>query len=203
MSGETAIGHLGARPERLWIEPPDCEVNPAVVAAIRDADAIIIGPGSLYTSVIPNFLIPGVREAIEAARVPKVFVCNVATQEGEPDGFTASDHLRVFEWHTNVTGTHFLENQSAVMPPLASSQEPIVAERPSEFAGCTVIAELVDPEMATHHDSDKLAKAVLGIAGRRSFWWQLRRQRPLRADAATVAPKPSPSGASPTVAAPR
>ena len=92
LEGETAIGQAGERIDDLWLDPADCVVYEGTVRAIEDADVIVIGPGSLYTSVLPNFLVPGLREAVARSRAHRVFVCNVATQHGEStedgiDGF--------------------------------------------------------------------------------------------------------------------
>jgi uncharacterized cofD-like protein len=91
--GETAIVEAGKGIRRIFLEPATVSPNPAIIEAIKDADLICIGPGSVYTSVIPNFLIPGVAQAVREASCPKVYVCNVMTQKGESDSFTASEHV--------------------------------------------------------------------------------------------------------------
>lgn len=91
--GETAIVAAGRRIKSLHLDPPDCVAHAPVLEAIRKADIICIGPGSVYTSVIPNLLVPGVADALRAATVPKVYICNVMTQPGESDSFTASEHV--------------------------------------------------------------------------------------------------------------
>lgn len=79
----------------MWCAPAAPEPLDEAVKAIEDADAIIIGPGSLYTSLVPNLLVPGLRDALRRTRAPILYVCNVMTQPGETDGFTAADHVRV------------------------------------------------------------------------------------------------------------
>jgi uncharacterized cofD-like protein len=91
--GETAIVAAGRRIRQLFLDPPDCKAHPAAIEAIRAADLICIGPGSVYTSVIPNLLVPGVAQALRDARAPKVYICNVMTQPGESDSYTASQHV--------------------------------------------------------------------------------------------------------------
>jgi uncharacterized cofD-like protein len=91
--GETAIVAAGRRIKQLFLDPPDCKAHPASLEAIRAADLICIGPGSVYTSIIPNLLVPGVAEALREARAPTVYICNVMTQPGESDSFTASEHV--------------------------------------------------------------------------------------------------------------
>lgn len=91
--GETTIVASGRRIRRIYLDPEDTEPFPAVLDAIEAADLICIGPGSVYTSVIPNLLVPGIAEAINASNARKVYICNVMTQPGESDAFTAAEHL--------------------------------------------------------------------------------------------------------------
>lgn len=92
--GETRIVETNKRIARLFLDPEDCRAHPSAIEAIRTADLICIGPGSVYTSVIPNLLVPGIAEALREAKAPKVYICNVMTQPGESDDFTASEHVR-------------------------------------------------------------------------------------------------------------
>jgi uncharacterized cofD-like protein len=91
--GESAIGQTDRRIERIFLDPPDCEAHPAAIEAIRAADLICIGPGSVFTSIIPNLLVPGVAKALQDSDAPKVYICNVMTQPGESDSFGASEHV--------------------------------------------------------------------------------------------------------------
>ncbi|HJP83099.1 MAG TPA: YvcK family protein [Fimbriimonadaceae bacterium] len=91
--GETAIVEAGRRIKRIHLEPANVQAHPKALEAIADADIILIGPGSVFTSVIPNLLVPGVAEAIRASQAPKVYICNVMTQPGESDTFSASEHV--------------------------------------------------------------------------------------------------------------
>lgn len=79
----------------MWCAPAEPKPVPEALAAIEEADVIIIGPGSLYTSLVPNLLVPGLRDALRRSGAPVLYVCNVMTQPGETDGFTAADHVRV------------------------------------------------------------------------------------------------------------
>jgi uncharacterized cofD-like protein len=121
VTGETAIVESGSAIQELRLEPADCAPQSSVLEAIRDADLLCIGPGSVFTSVVPNLLVPGVVEAIRAAACPKVYICNVMTQPGESEGFTAAQHVdaierivgrRVFDWvlvNTAVPSDELLE----------------------------------------------------------------------------------------------
>lgn len=89
VKGETAISKVGREIERLYLEPSDCKPMAEALAAIDGADAIILGPGSLYTSLLPPILVEGVADRIAASPSTKIFVCNLMTQPGETDGMTA------------------------------------------------------------------------------------------------------------------
>jgi uncharacterized cofD-like protein len=100
--GETAIVESGRRIRRLFLDPENARAHPEALEAIRNAELICIGPGSVYTSVIPNLLVPGIIGALEDADCPKVYICNVMTQMGESQGFTAAEHLLAIQ--ANVEG---------------------------------------------------------------------------------------------------
>lgn len=91
--GETAIAAAGGKIRTIYLDPPDASANKLALAAIQDADLIVIGPGSVFTSIIPNLLVPGVVETLKMTAAPKVYVCNVMTQPGESEGFSASEHV--------------------------------------------------------------------------------------------------------------
>jgi uncharacterized cofD-like protein len=95
LRGESKITAAGRRIERVWLEPERPPASPGVLEAIDSADAIVLAPGSLYTSLLPNLLVAGVADAIRSSSAVKILVCNLMTQPGETDGFSASDHLRV------------------------------------------------------------------------------------------------------------
>lgn len=91
--GETAIVEAGRRIRRIHLDPPDCTGYKAAVEAIQAAELIVIGPGSVYTSIIPNLLVPEIAAALRQSTAPKVYICNVMTQPGESDSFSASEHV--------------------------------------------------------------------------------------------------------------
>src|SRR5215203_6885234 len=93
--GETNIGKAGAFIKRLYLEPEDCHPLPEALAAIYEADVITIGPGSLYTSLLPPILVRGVTDAIAESSAVKIFICNLMTQPGETDGLTSRRHLEI------------------------------------------------------------------------------------------------------------
>jgi uncharacterized cofD-like protein len=103
--GETAIVNSGSRIKRIYLDPIDCEPTREAIEAIRTADLICIGPGSVFTSIIPNLIVPGLMDAIRQSTAKKVYICNVMTQPGESDSFTASEHVTAIL--NNVQGRVF------------------------------------------------------------------------------------------------
>ncbi|SES41769.1 gluconeogenesis factor YvcK family protein [Salipaludibacillus aurantiacus] len=98
-AGESNIPDAHKTIKRVFIEPENPKPMAEAVHAIEEADLIVLGPGSLYTSVIPNLLVPGMKEALRQSRATKVYICNVMTQPGETDGFTVSDHVFAIDDH--------------------------------------------------------------------------------------------------------
>jgi uncharacterized cofD-like protein len=97
--GESKIPKAGGRIKRVFIDTPDISPLPEAIEAIAEADAIVIGPGSLYTSILPALLVPGISEAIRASKATKVYICNVMTQPGETDRYDVSDHVNAVVDH--------------------------------------------------------------------------------------------------------
>jgi uncharacterized cofD-like protein len=168
VEGQSRIAHAG-QIERVWLTP---EVSPSAdaLAAIAEADAIVIGPGSLYTSILPALLVPSVQEAIAAAPAVRIFIANVATQAGETDGFDLTDHVDALVAHglPNVVDIVLANNQFAARTPTDWRAEPVRLRWPP---GATrsmelVLDDVVDPENAHHHDPERLAAAVLRVIDR-------------------------------------
>ncbi len=97
--GESAIPEAGGKIKRLFTEPAECKALPEVIDAIHDADLIIMGPGSLYTSVIPNLLIKEIAEAVAKSNAKKIYVCNIMTQKGETDNYSVASHVNALINH--------------------------------------------------------------------------------------------------------
>ena len=94
IEGESNIPQAGGKIKNIGCMPANPPALPAAVKAIKEAEYIIIGPGSLYTSIIPNLLVPGIRDAIAKADVPRIYICNIMTQPGETEGYSVADHIR-------------------------------------------------------------------------------------------------------------
>jgi len=99
VKGESNIPEAHKKIKRLFTEPADCQALPEALNAIANADLIILGPGSLYTSVIPNLLVGGISEAIEQSNAKKIYVCNIMTQPGETDDYSAASHVNALITH--------------------------------------------------------------------------------------------------------
>jgi uncharacterized cofD-like protein len=99
IEGESKIPKAGGIIRRVFIEPPDVDPLEDAVKALQEADAIVLGPGSLYTSILPNLLVPGITKAIRESNAVKIYICNVMTQPGETDDYAVSDHLQAIHDH--------------------------------------------------------------------------------------------------------
>ena len=99
--GESNIPEANGKIKRLFTDPKKCKALDEVILAIRDADLIVMGPGSLYTSVIPNLLIEEISREVVLAKAKKIYVCNIMTQPGETDGYSVSDHVKALMQHAD------------------------------------------------------------------------------------------------------
>ncbi len=164
LKGESAVGHAPSRLQRVWITPVETSASEAALEAIRNAELIVIGPGSLYTSIIPNFLIGGISEAVEDSSAPKVFICNVATQPGETDGYGVRDHLEAFKAHAGINVTHLLFNNKVESLPEQRGLTPVGPDYQFDELGCIVIqADVIDKTHPTRHDPRKLARVLTAV----------------------------------------
>lgn len=110
--GESTIPKAHGKIKRLFTDPEDCRALPEVITAIKDADLIILGPGSLYTSVIPNLLIKEIAKEINESSAKKIYVCNIMTQPGETDGYSVADHVNAIIDHAGPVMDAVLVNDS-------------------------------------------------------------------------------------------
>ncbi len=163
----------GARIEEIWIEPQDAKAPIEAIAAIETADLLLFGPGSLYTSIVPNTLIGDIREAIKRSRALRVFIVNAMTQPGETDGFTASDHIDAFLRASGIEKVD-VAIVNTKMPPndvlkryVEQGQEPVTPDvgRISR-KGISVYAEdlVGERDNFVRHDPDRLTSLILKIA---------------------------------------
>jgi uncharacterized cofD-like protein len=165
VSGESSIPEARGAIRRVYLDPSDAPAYPGAVRALLNADLIVAGPGSLYTSVLPNLLVPAIAKAIEASPARKVYVCNVATQRGETETYTVADHVVALERH--IQGSLFpivLANDNLAVDFEAPSGVELVQPKVPPDAQYRVVTEdLVDVAHPWRHDSGKLARALLRL----------------------------------------
>jgi len=154
--------------ERVWITPGDVAASEDAVAAIAEAELIVLGPGSLYTSLLPVLLIPRIRDAVAAAPAVRIYVCNVATQAGETAGYDLADHVEALIAHTSpgLVDLVLANDRFDAHVPASWGAEPVRLRWPpqSEAPPRLVTDDVVDPDNAHHHDPARLAAAVLRAA---------------------------------------
>ena len=166
LCGEAAIDrHRGAPLARVWLEPARPPAYQEALRAILDAELVVVGPGSLYTSLLPNLLLPEVVAALGASRAPVVYVCNVATEPGATDGYAVADHLAAIERHVGrrlFDAVVVQEGPAPALRPEWGVSRPAVERGRLEAAGYRVLgADLVSAARPTRHDPAKLATALL------------------------------------------
>ncbi|MCB9139560.1 MAG: YvcK family protein [Caldilineaceae bacterium] len=168
VEGESNIPEAGGRILRVFLKPDAVRAYPAVVQAILQADLIVAGPGSFFTSVMPNLLVPEVRDAIAAASAPSVYVCNVATQPGETDDFTVSDHMRHMRLHAGNIFTTVLANNAydSERPPYPGGQWVTLPGAEEPLAYRLFSADLISERFPSHHDPAKVAARLMEVYAR-------------------------------------
>jgi len=171
VSGESTITACDRLPRRVWLTPEEPHALPQAVDAVLRADMVVLGPGSLYTSVVPNVLIPAVRDALARTRGWVVYVCNVMTEPGETDGYTAGDHLEALYRHGlagmvdivmvndgPVTGDSAAAYERAGATPVAVDEE-----RLATMGVRVVRGDFAQMGQAVRHDPVRLSDALLRI----------------------------------------
>jgi uncharacterized cofD-like protein len=154
--------------DRVWLTPEDVRASEDALTAIAEAELIVLGPGSLYTSLLPSLLIPAIRDAIARADAPRIFVCNVATQEGETTGFDLADHVEALIGHTTpaLVDIVLANNHPAVRPGVPAGDvapHPVSLRWPPSSAPVPrlILDDVVDPDQAHHHEPARLAAAIM------------------------------------------
>lgn len=170
VQGESNIPRSDCRIKRVFLKPARCLPLSEALVAIREADAVVLGPGSLYTSVIPNLLVKGIPEALARTEAIKIYVCNVMTQPGETDEFTASSHLRAIISHAGRFLDYAVLNSGQVPPRLRAryrqeGARPVTADvaEVEKLGVKAVELDLIHQTDVVRHHSDKLAQAILGL----------------------------------------
>ncbi|PKO15408.1 MAG: hypothetical protein CVU39_10865 [Chloroflexi bacterium HGW-Chloroflexi-10] len=166
--GESGIPKAAGKIKRVWLEPDNPLAYPPTIQALLNADMIIMGPGSLYTSILPNLLVSDINEALRVSRALKFYICNITTQPGETDGFSCGDHIRVIE---KYIGKHLFDtvicndNCGGRLPAgveFACLEEGLEKEYP------IYSSDLVNSEAPWRHDSERLANAIIDLYNERT-----------------------------------
>jgi uncharacterized cofD-like protein len=168
VSGESRLPEGKAAVQRAFLTPAEPHGYPDAVAAILEADLIVLGPGSLYTSVIPNLLVPDIRRAVRSSPAVKVYVCNVATQPGETDKFGVLEHVRALMEHVGSgVFDYVLVNSDQSPARLIKPEwhvEAVDLPLDTTYPGVEFIrAPVVNPDNPLRHDPDRLARALLSL----------------------------------------
>jgi len=163
VEGESRIPKMAGRVRRVWLEPNDAPAFPPVIKAILNADMIIVGPGSLYTSLLPNLLVHDLLGAIQASRAVKVYVCNIATQSGETDVYTVHDHVSALEEHIGERVFDVLLCNDNYEGSLAEDSSWVHADEKTLSDVRARLEDLTDEHHPWRHDSAKLAEKLIEI----------------------------------------
>lgn len=171
VTGESEIPKSRVPIKRVFLEPVDCKPVADAIAAIKEAEIIILGPGSLYTSVIPNLLVKEIAEAIRKSNAIKVYVCNAMTQAGETDDYSASQHVKAIIDHAGrgLVDYALVNNETIKQEILERYSEErakpvrIDLEKISGLGVKPLVAQVITKTNLIRHDGLKLAQIILGI----------------------------------------
>jgi uncharacterized cofD-like protein len=160
--GESAIPKAGQPIERVFLRPDNVRAYPEAVRAILEADLVIAGPGSLFTSVLPNLLVEDIRRAVSASQALKLYVCNVCTQRGETDGFDVGQHVAALERHVGRgLFPTVLANNNLMAGQRQPDLEMVNLSYPVDASYTVMEADLADSTTPWRHDSGRLAEAIM------------------------------------------
>jgi uncharacterized cofD-like protein len=168
IEGESHIPEAAGKVRHVWLEPNNPPAFPQVIREILGADLIIIGPGSLFTSILPNLLVPDLAEAVKASRALKIFICNVATQPGETDGFSCGDHLHSIEEHVGDRIFDIVVVNQKRDIELDQPLEWVTVDDDIEEHYAVYRADLVDENYPWRHDSQKLSEVLIDLLQERT-----------------------------------
>jgi uncharacterized cofD-like protein len=169
VSGETHITKSGKKIRRLRLHPRHVRPLPEVLEAIQKADLILVGPGSLYTSILPNLLVSGVAEAIEQSSATRVYVANLMTQPGETDAFSLADHIRVIYKHTGrkifdwVVASNQQISVEVARRYIRRGAEPVRVDMPElqKMGVRCLLDNLLEEHGVVRHNGDRLSQLLI------------------------------------------
>ena len=170
VQGECNISASQSKKEKVFLSPEVCQPLPEALTAIQEADLIILGPGSLYTSVIPNLLVQGMAEAIEKSAAQKIYICNIMTQPGETQGYSAYDHIKAIFDHVGPVVNQIMVNNEPIPGRLlkkyrAKGAAPVKVDTAAlhKLGVQTWSKYLVQHSNLVRHQPEKLAQAVMEV----------------------------------------
>jgi len=163
VKGESQIPKTSGEVQRVWLEPNNPPAYPAAVNALLKADIIVLGPGSLFTSILPNLLVPDLAAAVRNSRGLKIFICNVATQPGETDNYNCGDHIAALESHVGSNFFDMVISTTGGKGNLPKGARWVQAEESLDQKYAVYRAEIADEEAAGRHDAAKLAQKLMDL----------------------------------------
>ena len=171
VEGESQIPHAHGKIKRVFTTPEHPRAIQSAVDAIREADAIVLGPGSLYTSIMPNLCVPDIVQAVRTSKAPKIYICNVMTQPGETDDYTVSDHIRAINRQAGGKVIDFvIANNGDVDPAVlqryvAHGSPPVLIDKKevSQTGATRILSNLNNKETSAPHDTKKLANVLFDL----------------------------------------
>ncbi len=168
ITGESQIPESNGKVRRVWLEPNAPPAFPQAIRALLAADVIVIGPGSLYTSILPNLLVPDIADAIRSSRALKLYVCNVATQIGETDDYSCVDHLNAIEDHAGKGLFDIVLVNNNCDAKLPKGIEWITIDDNLNLYFAIYSADLVDHAMPWRHDGEELSRVIIDLLEERT-----------------------------------
>lgn len=163
VSGESTIPTMNGKVRRVWLDPDDPPAFPPAVQAMLTADLIVVGPGSIFTSLLPNLLVPDIAASLRSSTALKVYVCNVATQPGETDAFSVEDHLKALEDHVGPNLFDVIVCNGRYHGELSAASQWVRAEGLDLRDGRWFRADLTDSDRPWRHDPAKLTRVLMEI----------------------------------------
>ena len=168
VEGESQIPRTAGRVRRVWLEPDNASAYPPVIQAVLAADMIVIGPGSLYTSILPNILVSDLLEAIRSSRALKIFVSNITTQQGETDMYTTGDHIRSIEELAGSELVDVIICNSWYDANFDNGMQWVRVDESLERDPRLYLSDLADHQRPEYHDAVKLAQVLMDLYNERT-----------------------------------
>ncbi len=163
VKGESRIPTVTGEVRRVWLDPNNPPAFPKSIQALLNADLIVIGPGSLFTSILPNLLVPDIAAAVQSSPALKIYVCNVATQPGETDQYRSADHIRALEAHVGTGFFDIAVCNNAAVGNLPEGANWVLPEPGLENLYPVYLADVANYREPGRHDAEKLAQVLMDL----------------------------------------